>query len=200
MGRFTRALDNFDSFLSWWERLVPSSWTKAGVGVLATYVFSYWAVFTEQPPVVIATCTLGAAASFVVLFTYLPSLLKKQLSPSLLVVIHPAKFPPSGSGQIPIFITNRSKHNRVHLEFILHIPLSNGQKAQLFCSWFPNSGFTPKLGPQESTSGYLYGIFSTPQDGSTFLFSEASLHIMEHVSARSLTIKIPGRFPPKEVY
>jgi hypothetical protein len=215
MGWLVRVLNKLDSFISWWERLVPSSWNKAGVGVIGTYLFGYWALLAEQPPVVVATCALGVGTFFVILFTHLPPLLKKHLSPSLLVIVHPAKFSSKFSSpgerqisifivNIPIFIINRSKHDRVHLELIVYVPLSNGKKIQSPCRWFlnPNSNhnFTPTLGPQETTGGSIHCTLNAPPDGSSFLSERAYLHIMDHVSARSLDITIPGRFPPEERY
>lgn len=197
MRRIARVLGRIDSFLSWWERLVPSSWNKALVGVVTAYLFTYWAALTEQAGVVIAACGLGAVASAVILFTYLPPLLKKSLSPPLMVVTHPSTLSSQG-GALPIFVVNRSPRSRVHLEFLLHIPLSDGTEVRALLHWFPGQGFTPRLGPGESTGGRLHCTSLPQQDRGAYLYDKAYLRVVDYVSARSLTVGIPGGFPPEE--
>lgn len=170
--------------------------------MVTTYIFGYWAVLTDQPSVVIATCALGAAAFVVCLFTQLPLLLRKYLSPRLTIAVNPAKFFPQAGhrpqrAEIPIFIINKSAHNRVILGIEFHIPLSNGKELQSGYVRTTDETFKRELGPQESTRGRLSCSFNPPQDSGAPLFEKAYLHIFDQVSDRSVKIQIPGKFPPE---
>jgi len=194
MGKFGQLLDTIDSFLSWWERLVPSTWNKALVGVLTMYFLSYWSYLSEQPPVVTVTLTLVAIASTVFLFTFIPPLLRKAIRPSFEAVVSDL-LRSERDIQMRISVINRSPRNRMVLEFAICLQEKSGRQV-----WFldPDAqGINTGLGPQEKTEGMIVGGYlgkatqlDLSQDAKVFL------RVADRISIRHVFFEVPGTYPP----
>ena len=194
MAGFSRTIDKLDTFLSWWERLVPSSWNKAVVGVILSSAFAVWARLSDESYVVITTVAVVIGTCGVLLFTWLPLGLRKYLSPPVAVIAYSTSFS-AQEVYIPIRVVNRSTHDPVFLDFYLYIPLSNGEELQVTDVAFAGVALRQRLGPGEYVLGRLHCRLTPPGDGSIPFYDKAYLRIIDQISGRSLKVGIPGIDP-----
>jgi hypothetical protein len=163
-----------------------------GVGLVMTWLFSAWTWLSGQPPVVITAVAITIFAATLVILTEIPQWLERY-KPRPFAVQADFLFVSLSHLNFVAEIFNRSKHERIELEFSIHLQ-AEGKPATRFLS-IDEHNIRRNLGPQQSTRGF----FSVSLSGTGYnqdVHFETHLRVIDRLSGRWVIFKIPGQFPP----